>query len=164
MHKLSQIILFIVLTLTGFAKSPHGDQFKIDCTLCHTSDSWKVMKSNSTFDHNTTKFRLTGQHQNVDCKTCHQTLKFQEAKKECMSCHTDMHQNSLGPDCARCHNTKAWIIQNTTTMHQMSRFPLLGNHTVADCSSCHKSASNYKYAVQGIECYDCHKADYQATT
>ena len=163
MQKLSFIIGLIMFALVGFAQSPHGDGFKTDCTLCHTSESWKVTKPDMSFDHNTTKFKLTGQHLMVDCRSCHTTLKFQEAKNECASCHADMHQNTLGSDCARCHDTKAWIIKNTSTMHQLSRFPLLGNHAVTDCASCHKSSSKLQYEPLGIDCYDCHKADYLAT-
>jgi len=166
MYKLSYLIasiLLIVLNLSGIAQNkPHGEGFKTDCTLCHTSESWKVTKATMSFDHNTTKFKLTGQHQVVDCKSCHLSLKFQEAKSECAACHTDMHQNTVGPDCAKCHNTKSWIIANTTSMHQLSRFPLQGNHAVADCASCHKSASNLQFQPLGIECVDCHRSDYLA--
>lgn len=164
MLKLSFTITLVVLSVFGFAQSPHGEGFKTGCAECHTSKDWKVDQKTMTFDHNTTTFKLTGQHQFTDCKSCHQTLKFQEAKTECISCHTDMHQNTLGPDCARCHTTKSWIIENTLEMHQMSRFPLLGNHAVLDCASCHKSASNFRFEPLGIDCYDCHKADYLATT
>ncbi|MFY9154142.1 MAG: hypothetical protein WAO52_19130 [Prolixibacteraceae bacterium] len=164
MFKLSFTITLIILTVVGFAQSPHGDSFKTNCAECHSSKDWVVTKASMTFDHNTTQFKLTGQHQNVDCKSCHQTLKFQEAKNECISCHTDMHQNTLSTDCAQCHNTKAWIIENTNTLHQRTRFPLQGNHAVADCASCHKSASSFRFEPLGIECIDCHRADYQATT
>ncbi len=163
MYKLSYLIIFIFSVSIGFAQSPHGDGFKTDCAVCHNADSWKVTKADMTFDHSTTKFKLAGQHQTVDCKSCHQTLKFQEAKSECDACHTDMHTNTLGPDCARCHTPKSWIIENTKSMHQLSRFPLLGNHAVADCASCHKSSTNLKFEPLGIECVDCHKADYLAT-
>jgi len=163
MLKLSFKIVLIFFTISSFAQSPHGIDFKTDCAFCHNSKSWKVTRTEMKFDHNTTQFKLTGQHQAVDCKSCHQTLKFQEAKSECAACHTDMHANTLGPDCARCHDTKNWLIANTTTMHQMSRFPLQGNHAVVDCAACHKSSSNLRYEPLGIECIDCHRNDYLAT-
>jgi hypothetical protein len=163
MLKLSLKIVLFLTVLSGFAQSPHGNGFKIDCASCHNADTWKVTKSDMSFDHNSTQFKLTGQHQAVDCKSCHQTLKFQDAKSQCTACHIDMHSNTLGPDCARCHNTKAWIIENTKTMHQLSRFPLEGNHAVVDCASCHKSASNLKFEPLGVECIDCHKKDYLET-
>jgi predicted CXXCH cytochrome family protein len=45
----------------------------------------------------------------------------------------------------------------------MSRFPLLGAHRTADCSQCHVSESLLKYNVAGVNCVDCHRADYMAT-
>lgn len=164
MFRLSFTIALIVWALNGLAQSPHGDGFKTDCAVCHTSQNWQVTRANMSFDHNTTRFKLNGQHLNVDCRSCHNTLKFQDTKTECISCHTDMHQNTVGPDCARCHDTKSWIIEKTTAMHQMSRFPLLGNHAVADCASCHQSASNFRYEPLSVECVSCHRADYMATT
>jgi hypothetical protein len=163
MLKLSFKIALIFFTLSSFAQSPHGIEFKADCASCHNSKSWKVARNEMKFDHNTTQFKLTGQHQAVDCKSCHQTLKFQEAKSECASCHTDMHSNTLGPDCARCHDTKSWIIANTRSMHQMSRFPLQGNHAVVDCAACHKSSTNLQFEPLGVECVNCHRNDYLAT-
>ena len=162
MYKLSFIIVLILLTLSGFAQSPHGEKFKTDCAACHNAKDWRVTKADMSFNHNNTRFKLTGQHRFADCKGCHQTLKFQEAKSECKDCHTDMHRNTLGPDCARCHDTKAWIIINNSALHQLSRFPLLGNHAVADCASCHKSSSNLQFEPLGIECVDCHRVDYLA--
>ena len=164
MFKLSFTIALIILAFAGLAQSPHGEGFKTDCMVCHTSLNWKVSRPTMSFDHNTTTFKLTGQHQLANCKSCHQSLKFQEAKSECKDCHTDMHRNTLGPDCARCHDTRSWIIQNTSAMHQLSRFPLLGNHAVADCASCHKSSSNLQFEPLSVECYNCHKAEYLATT
>jgi hypothetical protein len=166
MHKLSFQIVLIILSINCLAQSPHGDSFKKDCKECHTAEGWKIKKSEKSFDHNATRFKLTGQHQTVDCRLCHKSLKFLEAKSECAACHADIHKNTLGPDCGRCHNSKAWIISNTNTitMHQMSRFPLLGNHAVADCALCHKSYPNLQFEQLGVECVDCHLADYQATT
>jgi nitrate/TMAO reductase-like tetraheme cytochrome c subunit len=49
-------------------------------------------------------------------------------------------------------------------MHQLSRFPLEGNHAIIDCASCHKSSTNLKFEPLGVACVDCHKKDYQGTT
>ena len=163
MFKLSYLIILILLSFTSMAQMPHGEGFKIDCATCHNAEGWKVTKADMSFDHNTTSFKLTGQHQEVNCKSCHQSLKFKEAKSECAACHTDMHNNTLGPDCARCHDTRNWMIQNTSRLHQLTRFPLFGNHAVADCASCHPSASTLRFEPLGIECIDCHRKDYLAT-
>ena len=162
MQKLSYLVILIFWTSLVLAQSPHGNEFKIDCAACHNAASWKVNKTEMTFDHNTTTFGLTGQHKNVDCKSCHQNLKFKETRNECSTCHTDMHNQTLGADCAKCHTTKSWIVQNTKAMHQSSRFPLEGKHAVADCASCHKSATNLQFQPQGIACIDCHRSDYMA--
>jgi len=164
MGKLSFIIGLILCSLIGRAQSPHGIDFKTDCKICHTSDSWKVTKTTSSFDHNTTSFKLTGQHSSVECISCHKTLKFKDTDNQCSSCHRDMHQNTLGTQCARCHNTNSWLIKNVITMHQSSRFPLEGNHAVVECKSCHQSASNYLFEPLGVECIDCHRKDYLTTS
>ena len=164
MYKLSLLIVLVFSAIAGWGQSPHGKSFKPDCSLCHNADSWKAMKADIAFNHDTTRFQLTGQHKQVGCRKCHLTLKFEDARGECSACHTDMHSNTVGQDCARCHTPKAWIVENTRTMHQLSRFPLEGNHAVVDCASCHQSASMLNFEPLGIECFDCHRKDYQATT
>jgi hypothetical protein len=46
----------------------------------------------------------------------------------------------------------------------MGRFPLVGAHITADCSQCHKSESLVRFDVPGINCIDCHRQNYMATT
>jgi len=154
----------MVLALGLQAQSPHGDELKISCADCHNPKGWKMEKGTYTFDHNKTSFPLEGQHQSVDCKLCHISLVFSKAEPECVSCHTDMHYQTVGLDCARCHTPKSWIIPNITQLHQESRFPLLGAHATADCYSCHPSASLLRFEPLGVECFDCHQANYLATT
>jgi hypothetical protein len=105
-----------------------------------------------------------GQHKKVDCKNCHTNLVFSDTKGECFECHTDMHQQTVGNDCARCHNTNSWVVTNITQIHQESRFPLMGAHKSADCIACHQSASNLQFSNLGVDCFDCHKTNYYATT
>ncbi len=75
-----------------------------------------------------------------------------------------MHNNTVGPNCAQCHTPESWIVTNITEIHQNSRFPLLGAHNTANCSDCHLSASQLEFQPLGIECYDCHRKEYMATT
>jgi hypothetical protein len=167
MRRLSSLILAMVLSVSLYSqKSPHGDDFAVSCTDCHNTEGWKIDLKTLVFNHNTTKFPLTGQHQAVNCKMCHTSLEFSKAGKECISCHTDMHNQTLGPDCARCHTPNAWIINNITEIHQRSRFPLVGAHVTADCFDCHvnASASLLNFGPLGVECVDCHQANYDATT
>lgn len=158
------IILLVLEIIAATAQSPHGKNFEMDCTQCHTSDKWVVDQSKLTFNHNDTHFTLKGQHLQVQCKACHPTLVFPEAKTECYNCHLDMHQQTLGNDCSRCHSTSTWIIQNVREIHLQSRFPLVGAHTTADCNRCHTSASKLLFAPVSINCYDCHRDKYLATT
>ncbi|MFA5970889.1 MAG: hypothetical protein WC780_00960 [Lentimicrobiaceae bacterium] len=176
MRRLSSIILLMVLSVSLLAqKSPHGDSFRANCDDCHKTSGWKVDLKTINFDHKTTKFPLVGQHQVVNCKECHTSLEFAKAQTECSACHDDIHEQTVGNDCARCHTPDSWVVTNITKIHQQSRFPLIGPHTTADCKDCHKnllsatgsatpSASRLRFDPMGIECYDCHKANYLATT
>lgn len=145
-------------------QSPHGTDFKISCNKCHSSKGWELDKSVYSFDHNTTKMPLSGQHVVLDCKQCHKSLVFSEAKINCSECHKDMHQGTTGSDCSRCHNQISWLVNNINDLHRKSRFPLLGVHRTADCSQCHVSESLLRFDVQGVNCIDCHRANYLATT
>src|SRR5664279_1620796 len=158
------IILGSLLFLNGLQHSPHGTGFKISCNKCHSSKGWDLDKSVYSFDHNTTKMPLFGQHTTLDCKQCHKSLVFSEAKINCNECHKDMHQGTTGSDCSRCHNQISWLVNNISDLHRMSRFPLLGAHRTADCSQCHVSESLLRFDVQGVNCIDCHRANYMATT
>lgn len=165
MRILSLIFVFSLMLVSGFSQDfPHGDDFEIDCELCHNPESWGFDKANFAFDHNTAKFALVGQHTQIDCRLCHKSLVFSQAIPECASCHQDMHYQTVGLDCARCHTPKSWLVENVTDIHQMGRFPLVGAHYAADCSQCHPSASLLRFEPLGIECIDCHQEDYQATT
>jgi len=164
-----------VLSLSLLAqKSPHGTSFRSNCDDCHKTDGWKVDLKTVTFDHKATKFPLVGQHNQVSCKDCHKSLEFAKTQTECNACHNDVHEQTVGNECARCHTPNSWVVTNVTQLHQQSRFPLIGAHTVADCKDCHKNllptdpstgtASRLRFDPLGVECYDCHKGNYLATT
>lgn len=165
MRILSLIVIFGTLLLIGMKSDhPHGQGFKISCNTCHSSKGWQLDKAIYSFDHNKTKLPLTGQHIVLDCRKCHKTLVFSEAKSECKDCHNDVHQATVGLDCSRCHTPESWLVKNINEIHRMSRFPLLGVHRTADCSDCHKSESLVRFDVPGINCIDCHRQNYNATT
>jgi len=164
MRKLSSIALFVVLCSNLFAQSPHGKDFSMDCSDCHTTEGWKVDLKNITFNHDQTKFKLVGQHREINCKSCHKSLVFTGTGTDCISCHTDIHYQTVGPECSRCHTPKSWIVTNITTLHQLSRFPLVGPHVTADCYACHPSESLLRFEPLGVSCYDCHKDKYLAAT
>ncbi len=154
---------FLILVLTGSNQdSPHGDDFKIECNVCHSPRGWELDLEIYSFDHNTTQLPLEGQHAAINCKLCHPTLVFSDAATDCFSCHSDMHQQTVGMDCARCHTSKSWIVEDITDVHRQSRFPLLGPHFMANCLDCHPSASLLRFEPLGVECVDCHMQDYQS--
>ena len=165
MRILSLLIFLVILFFSSRqTDSPHGSDFKISCSVCHSSKGWQLDKEIYSFDHNTTRLPLSGQHNDVNCRQCHPTLVFSDAKTECNECHLDVHQATVGLDCSRCHTPVSWLVNNITEIHQMSRFPLLGAHRTADCSDCHKSETLVRFDVPGVNCIDCHREDYQATS
>jgi hypothetical protein len=164
MRRLPSLIALVVLCSFSFAQSPHGKDFSTNCSDCHTTEGWKIDRKSLAFNHDTLGFPLEGQHKMLDCRMCHKTLLFTNTKTECMSCHTDIHYQTVGFECERCHTPKSWIVENITEIHQVSRFPLVGPHVTADCYSCHPSESLLRFEPLGVECFDCHKDKYYATT
>ncbi len=158
------IIYLFSLFLNQQTKHPHGADFKISCSKCHSTKSWQLDKTIYSFDHNSTKLPLTGQHTEVDCRQCHKSLIFRDARTECSDCHNDIHQATVGLDCFRCHTPASWLVSNITGIHMLSRFPLLGAHKTADCKDCHKSESLVRFDVLGVNCIDCHRKNYESTT
>ncbi len=156
-------LTIIILLITFYVKgqtSPHGKEFHVDCSQCHTSENWKVKPAAILFNHDNTNFKLVGQHSFVNCKDCHKSLNFKDERRNCQDCHTDVHSESLGKNCERCHTPKTWIISEVTAMHQLTRFPLLGAHRTVNCRDCHTSASVYQFQTLGVECVSCHRKDY----
>lgn len=168
MRILSFIIwTFILYLFGGFnEESPHGKDFKISCSTCHSSKGWSLDKEIYSFDHSKTKMPLTDSHKDINCKMCHPTLVFSEAKAktECVNCHTDVHQQTTSNYCDKCHTPSSWIVNKITEIHQQSRFPLLGVHTMTECQKCHKSETLHRYDVLGVECIDCHREKFMSTT
>ena len=164
-YKICLLITIFYLGLGASAenrKSPHGANFKIDCTQCHTTENWNKIKEKG-FNHNQTKFPLVGQHKTVGCRKCHTDLNFSKAPLSCSSCHTDMHEGTTGPDCARCHTSNSWIVTKVKRLHQQAGFPLIGEHATADCNRCHTSASKLKFENIRSDCFSCHKSQYDMT-
>ncbi|MEI6274635.1 MAG: hypothetical protein WCP08_01535 [Prolixibacteraceae bacterium] len=160
---LTVIALIIVFYVQG-QTSPHGAGFKIDCVQCHTSKNWKVNPVEVKFNHDNTSFKLAGQHTMVNCLDCHKSLTFKDGRRNCIDCHKDVHNLTLGKICEKCHTPKTWIISDATSMHQQTRFPLLGAHRTVSCNDCHKSAAVYQFESLGIECVSCHKQDFLKTS
>ena len=187
MRSLSFLILLFGWSYISSAQNPHGPDLKMNCAVCHTSDSWEIPMDSWNFEedpvlkvspitgwefstdtirfnHYNTGFPLEGQHAGVDCRDCHDNLVFNTASTQCFSCHVDIHQQTVGADCARCHTSDNWLVDNIMEIHQENGFPLLGVHAQISCAECHQSETDLQFFRIGNECINCHLDDYQATT
>ncbi|MCF6198148.1 MAG: cytochrome C [Hyphomicrobiaceae bacterium] len=149
----------------------HNGQLGNRCETCHKPDKWKSV----IFDHDkNTRFPLRGKHKKAACKNCHKKgagdiskqpqpqqswapLSPVKMKKprSCYACHKkeDVHKGQLGKDCAKCHNPKGWR-KDLSFDHDLTRFPLIGLHSVVPCEECHVTQSFRKTSRQ---CANCHK-------
>lgn len=135
-----------------------------DCTLCHSTSAWV----GAGFMHELTRFPLTGAHVALTCETCHVGGQFTGLDTMCVGCHQDDFNQTTSPDhlaagfstaCELCHNTSSW--PGATFDHSTTRFPLLGAHTTATCTSCHVGD---QFAGTPTDCYSCHSTEYQSVT
>ena len=135
----------------------------IPCSACHTTTGWKSREgaadADTKFDHSTTGFPLTGQHTRVSCVACHNATK--AVKRACVSCHEDFHRGRLARSCDNCHSPMGWKSTRPLEIHRMTRFPLTGMHVLADCSECHRRASEHRWTGAPIDCFACHEKDYR---
>ncbi len=126
------------------------------CQDCHSENSWLE----SSFDHNKkTEFPLKGSHKKASCQACHQTnTKNKKPDKVCYSCHEhqDAHKQQQGKQCDTCHNEKTWWLKDVRYDHELTDFPLIGQHAVTPCESCHLTSA-FKDAK--LDCNDCHSDD-----
>ena len=161
-------LLLTLLTLVGVSRSsaqtsPHGD-LAIPCMRCHTTASWTEVRSPLLFDHDSTGFALRDQHKDVPCDQCHKSLVFTKTPTQCANCHEDVHRGELGALCERCHSTKSWLVPDMRQRHAQTRFTLLGAHMTAPCQACHTNEQKFEFVNIPVDCYGCHRADYDATT
>ncbi len=134
--------------------------FPITCEQCHTPTSW----GDGQFDH---PFRLEGVHLTLDCNSCHEGGVYEGTPTDCVGCHQDDYNATQSPNhgaagfptaCDACHGFSDPDWHQATYPHTV--YPLVGSHTVVDCSSCHVND-----VFQGLpsDCVDCHLDDYNGT-
>jgi hypothetical protein len=133
----------------------HAGRLGKDCGTCHGNEKWKP----PTFDHtHDTKWPLVGRHEKVACHACHTaSTATQKLTDNCYDCHRsqDAHLGSLGKKCDDCHTPEGW--QSSVTFdHDLTRFPLVGQHVAVPCEQCH---GTHQYRDVGKECFDCHQRD-----
>jgi len=133
----------------------HKGRFGTKCQTCHNEQSWLKNR----FDHDRqTKFKLIGKHASSECSSCHKRHIYKvKLKTDCYSCHKidDIHKGQQGKKCQNCHNEKGWR-SKVRFDHDISKFPLVGLHSIVPCEECHIS-TNYRDA--SIQCNSCHQQD-----
>jgi hypothetical protein len=137
------------------AADAHAGRMDRDCARCHGVTQWKT----TGFDHaRETRFTLEGAHAKLGCHSCH-VVPLSEARppRECAACHRaqDAHLGSVGTDCAACHGTTAWRV-GLKFDHELTDFPLLGQHVAVPCASCHVSP---QFGRTQRSCDACHRAE-----
>jgi hypothetical protein len=161
---------FVVVAFAGLAAAQEppirNKRFTdvIPCSACHTTAAWRSKGASgeqAKFDHSTTGFPLTGQHMNVPCVDCHNTTI--AIKRACVSCHAsdDIHRGRLLQPCDACHSPAGWRVTQPFEIHRRTRFPLTGMHVLADCTECHRRASENRWTEAPIDCFACHEKDYR---
>jgi hypothetical protein len=142
--------------------NPHGP-IKIECSVCHTTEGWRVLADSMKFNHQNTGFLLSGEHTRAGCRACHINLIFSHIGVACIDCHFDVHGGELGFECENCHSPKTWENrQEIFDRHSDTRFPLVGIHSIIDCESCHFQQTPNEYKTTPLECFQCHLDDFQS--
>jgi len=154
-------VSFLLVLSYMLQDMPHGDNFDLDCELCHDTDSWQVVSDSVRFVHSETGFPLIGMHANARCRSCHENLEFSHIGIACIDCHTDIHKSELGFRCENCHTPASWENRREVfEQHIQTNFPLIGIHASLDCQSCHIDEQNREFVNLPVECQGCHFQDY----
>ncbi len=147
------------------AQSPNHltANFSKDCQECHNISSltWSASNVNHSF------FPLVGGHALPSCYSCHNQGTFEGLTTECYSCHRSNYEATTNPNhisaglpttCDICHSISGWSPAQFN--HNLTQFPLTGQHINVNCVDCHKTG----YTGTPADCYSCHRSNYEATT
>jgi hypothetical protein len=133
----------------------HAGRMGTKCEACHDVSHWKP----ADFEHERdSKFALLGAHAKLGCHSCHVSdVTKQKPGRECIACHRaqDVHAGTLGAACETCHASESWRA-GIRFDHDLTDFPLLGQHATVPCASCHVS---HQFGKLQQECGSCHRAD-----
>ncbi|MCB0707506.1 MAG: hypothetical protein KDC34_19460 [Saprospiraceae bacterium] len=149
-------------------QNPNHQQldFSTDCATCHTTDpGWEPAVY---LEHDVSFFPIySGAHDGEwdQCLDCH-TNPSNYAVFTCTSCHvnpeTDNVHDGVGGyvyesiACLSCHPNGD---SNGAFNHDLTNFPLTGEHLNVDCLDCHTNG----YAGTPTECVACHNTDFGET-
>jgi len=146
-----------------------------DCASCHTEHRGKgfnlLEEAYQKYNHSGARFNLIKHQINytaspIQCKDCHELdgkIAFQP--DTCSQCHdmhlsgfTQEHTQYYGSDCLVCHDGTDRMIGFE---HQLTSFPLDGQHADLTCKHCHnlQASSDSRNLFVGIpmECAGCHE-------
>ena len=141
----------------------HQETLGEDCKECHNFTKWDPAKF---FDHKDAEYQLLGAHKEVDCIECHKkTIRNEEEFQQftdiefklCTDCHDNPHNSSFSTNCTECHNEISWSNLNSSAgfNHDMTDYPLTGEHIGVDCKECHTSGNNTN-SLEYELCKNCH--------
>lgn len=126
-----------------------------ECESCHSAVTWDDI----TFDHDRdTDYALNGAHEDAACNDCHVEPIFEKKlKSACNACHVDddVHKGAQGDQCQDCHNETSWK-EAPFFSHDLTQFPLLGEHDNVECEDCHDSQV---FTDAETDCVACHRED-----
>lgn len=140
---------------------PH-ETFPGDCSICHVSERWDVLREDFEFDHaKETGFALEGAHEGAACLRCHNDRGPVQAyvTRGCGGCHVDSHKGNLGADCTECHDQNTWFPGGLVADHAKTRFPLVAIHAITPCEGCHLRATVGDFRGTPVNCHLCHQRD-----
>ena len=149
-----------VVARTGF-HGRHPDAGDNECVSCHTDHEGRaadiVAFDVTTFDHSWTDFAFRGEHEMLQCSGCHEPgADWAASPNTCFGCHAqdDIHLRQMEGTCGDCHSQSTW--RDATFDHDMTAFPLMGQHGNLTCDDCHQDQ-----VFHGVptECSLCHVND-----
>lgn len=133
----------------------HAARLGSKCETCHEPTQWQT----TNFVHERdTKFTLTGAHATLGCHSCHTaSVADHKPAQQCIACHraVDVHAGTQGKNCENCHGTAAWN-RDVSFDHDVSDFPLIGQHVTVPCARCHVTR---RFGEAPSRCAACHGAD-----
>lgn len=136
------------------ADDVHAGIYGEKCEACHPRPQrWGTY----VFDHQKTSFPLVESHQRERCSACHvERVVTGATPRVCADCHAqdDPHRGEQGPACAGCHGQTDWV-QGVAFDHELTGFPLVGQHAAAPCEACHPTR---EYRGTKTDCTACHAA------
>jgi len=140
--------------------------YSTSCESCHraTDAAWKGAAVNHY-----AFFPLVGLHATAACTQCHVGNVYKGTPRDCVGCHRTTYDKTTSPNhaaagystaCDTCHRAAEGTWTGAAVNHN-AFFPLVGNHAVAACATCHV---NNRYQGTPRDCVGCHRTNYDRTT